>query len=97
MSRNLKTLTQIERDARYIELRGPALDKPSYRLCLGRFTDKVNRYVGDESCKSFIDRINYVTHVVRADGRQHDATAPKALDLTDERCRNYVDSFGSNF
>jgi hypothetical protein len=94
MSRELKTLKSVARAARAIELVGPKVDFKQYNIMVDHFVDTVNRYVGGEPTAPFVDRVNYISHIVRASGRLHDSSAPKVLDLNSEIGADFVARFG---
>lgn len=94
MAKSLKTLRSVEGAVYPIESFGWRLTEKEYGNYIDRFVKKVNRYGGPEAISSFVNRVNYITHVVRPVGRLHDPDAPRKLDMTHPVCMAFVAVYG---
>lgn len=62
----------------HIETVGPAVDFENYKNLLSDFTSLL--MYADYAVEPLVNRVNYITHVVRSTGRLHDPDAPTVLD-----------------
>lgn len=94
MAKSLKTIRSVAAAVYPVESFGWRLTEREYSNYVSRFVAKLNRYEGPEDISSYVNRVNYVTHVVRPVGRLHDANAPRKLDMSHPVCIAFVARYG---
>lgn len=88
------TQAVIETNVYRIETLGPVIPDSMHQNLVSGFIRVLNGYEGNDASE-FVNRVNYITHVVRLSGRMHDPDAPKTLDMSHPACIAFVAKVGA--
>lgn len=93
MSQSTEVPPLLEQMVRTLEEAAPTATHENYRVLADKLVSTFQRANADLS--GLINRLNYLTHVVRPEGKLHDPDAPKTLDPTHPAGKAFLEKLGA--